>query len=256
MKKGNKSRLEADEWSRSSSEKYFKIKGELKLTVLHTALRKMAGDVKQKRVLDFGCGDGVLAKQLAKKGATVLAVDKSPYAINRGKRLYGHVKGLTFETVKVHEYAEVLKTAPFDLAILSFVTITDETIDEAYEIFRLLGKVVRRGGRLLFGESHPCFHNQSFSTFKMSLQARQYRTTDCKFNVTVWEGYKPNKSLVFKDHHRPLAVVLNMFQNGQFWIERVQELYDNIDIPRLHKTTRKRHNGNVPAFLVVEGIRK
>ncbi len=46
----------------------------------------IAGEVEGKRVLDAGCGEGHLARALARRGARVLAIDASPRLIELARR--------------------------------------------------------------------------------------------------------------------------------------------------------------------------
>nr|WP_130859859.1 methyltransferase domain-containing protein [Gracilibacillus phocaeensis] len=46
-----------------------------KEVLLNPVLFKLLGDVKGKRILDAGCGEGYLSRKLAQSGAKVTAVD-------------------------------------------------------------------------------------------------------------------------------------------------------------------------------------
>jgi 2-polyprenyl-3-methyl-5-hydroxy-6-metoxy-1,4-benzoquinol methylase len=46
--------------------------------LLHPALLRVSGPLAGQRVLDVGCGNGSLARQLARLGAQVTGVDASP----------------------------------------------------------------------------------------------------------------------------------------------------------------------------------
>ena len=49
------------------------------------AMLEILGNVKGKNILDFGCGTGIYAKLLTKKGANVKGFDISKYAIDNAK---------------------------------------------------------------------------------------------------------------------------------------------------------------------------
>lgn len=47
---------------------------------------ELVGDVRGRRVLDVGCGDGDLAIDLSKRGARVVGIDSSSVMINAAKQ--------------------------------------------------------------------------------------------------------------------------------------------------------------------------
>lgn len=100
------------------------------------------------RILDVGCGDGVLAVELAKRGASVTGIDSSRDMIAAAReRAAREGKSVTFEVATV----ESLPFAPehFDtvvaVAILCFVSNPSTGMKE-------MARVLRPGARLIVGE--------------------------------------------------------------------------------------------------------
>ena len=56
-------------------------------------LMNVLGDVKNKRILDSGCGEGEYSRKLAEKGADVLGIDGSPNLIQAAKERSQAVEG-------------------------------------------------------------------------------------------------------------------------------------------------------------------
>ncbi len=52
-------------------------------------------------VLDLGCGDGLSAAWLARRGHPVLGIDFAPAAVTRARERFGGVPGLAFDVVDV-----------------------------------------------------------------------------------------------------------------------------------------------------------
>lgn len=108
----------------------------------------LAGPANGLRVLDVGCGDGVLAQAFAGRGAKVTGVDTSARMIAAArKRAERQGENVSFEIAR----AEVLpfETDTFDvavaIAVLCFVEDAQRALDE-------MARVLKPGGRLIVGE--------------------------------------------------------------------------------------------------------
>jgi ubiquinone/menaquinone biosynthesis C-methylase UbiE len=114
----------------------------------HDLILRLAGDVRGRRALDAGCGDGSLSIALAKRGALVTGVDCDPAMLAEAREQArinrvdvgfreGRVENLPFED------------GGFDLAlavtVLCFVPDIDRAMAE-------MARVLRPGGRLVLGE--------------------------------------------------------------------------------------------------------
>jgi ubiquinone/menaquinone biosynthesis C-methylase UbiE len=98
-----------------------------------------AGDVAGKRVLDVGTGSGVLADELVRRGASVLAVDLSLSMLRRG--------ALDRPPAAVADVRALpLRPGSVDLATASFVL---NHLDVPADGIRQIAQVLRPGGRLL-----------------------------------------------------------------------------------------------------------
>jgi SAM-dependent methyltransferase len=115
-------------------------------------LARLLGDVAHKRVLELGCGDGTRAVELARRGASVIAVDPSTEA------------GIA--TRKRAEAAEVrIELRTGDLADLAF--LRGDSVDVAFaegslaslsdlgRVLRQVQRVLRAGAWFAFSLPHP-----------------------------------------------------------------------------------------------------
>jgi SAM-dependent methyltransferase len=116
------------------------------------ALARLLGDVTRKRVLELGCGDGSRAVTLAKRGATVIAVDPDGSAVRA--------------TAQRAEAAEVrIELHTGDLADLAF--LRGDSVDIAFadgslaaladlgRVLRQVQRVLRAGAWFAFSLPHP-----------------------------------------------------------------------------------------------------
>lgn len=105
------------------------------------------GDLAGRRVLDVGCGTGVLAEALAKRGARVWGVDASPEMLARARAHAGKRVGFKLG----HAEALPFKDAWFERAVLRLVV---HLVDLAPALAEL-ARVLRPGGRAVIATFAP-----------------------------------------------------------------------------------------------------
>jgi ubiquinone/menaquinone biosynthesis C-methylase UbiE len=114
----------------------------------HRLVLELAGDVRDRDVLDVGCGDGTYAVELAERGARVRAVDPSePMLAAARARAEGCGARIAFE--KGRAQALPLPDASVDLVVAVTVLCFVDDIDP---VFREIARVLRPGGTLVLGE--------------------------------------------------------------------------------------------------------
>jgi predicted nicotinamide N-methyase len=107
-------------------------------------------DLEGKRVLELGCGLGIAAVVAAKRGATILATDRSPDAVVFAahnlalSELEGEVA-----LVDWRDAQPLLDGAPWDLVIAADVLYTHQAVGA---LLRLLPKLIDRQGEALIAD--------------------------------------------------------------------------------------------------------
>ena len=100
------------------------------------------------RVLDIGCGDGVLGSALARRGARVTGLDTDPQMLAAAERRAQN------ESIELHLVRGRAEALPFEgetfdrvvaVTVLCFVRETDQAIKE-------IARILKPGGRLVIGE--------------------------------------------------------------------------------------------------------
>lgn len=108
----------------------------------------LAGGVRGQKILDIGCGDGDLAIEFAKRGATVNGIDVSTAMVGAAKE---HAERENVEMGFEVGAADRLPFGPERFDLVTAITILC-FIDDASAVFREIAHVLRPGGRLVIGE--------------------------------------------------------------------------------------------------------
>ncbi len=122
----------------------------------------VAGELKDKRVLDVGCGGGILSESFAKAGARVTGIDLSPVAIETAKR-HAEESGLEIE-YHVASPSEFLKRKPGKFEIIVCAEVIEHVDDPAGFLKETL-KMLKARGRFFFGTINRTLKARIFAVF-------------------------------------------------------------------------------------------
>ena len=104
--------------------------------------------LKGKRVLDIGCGGGILADSMARKGAEVLGIDLATKALRVAQlhALEAQTQGVTYREVSAEKLADE-QPASFD--VVTCMEMLEHVPDPA-SVVRACAMLVKPGGRVFF----------------------------------------------------------------------------------------------------------
>lgn len=118
------------------------------------ALLDLVGEVTGHRLLDLACGQGRVARELARRGASVTGVDLSAALIDQAKAAEER-DGLGIEYVAGDAGDNRLfEAASFDGVVCNF-GVSD--IDDLAATLATVRRVLRPGGFFVLSLLHPCF---------------------------------------------------------------------------------------------------
>jgi SAM-dependent methyltransferase len=165
-------------------------------------------EVKNKRVLDAGCGPGIYSEWLIKHGAEVVAVDASLKMVELAKRRLGGAAEV--RQADLGKPLDFLGGSSFDVVLSPLVL---EYVEDWQGAFAEFYRVLRPGGRLIFSVTHP------LSDY-LYYESNNYYETElvgCE-----WRGFESVK-VHMPSFRRPLSAMLNPLLEAGFYLERIVE---------------------------------
>ncbi|RYD93854.1 MAG: class I SAM-dependent methyltransferase [Sphingomonadales bacterium] len=190
-------------------------------------------DLTNREVLDAGCGPGVYAEELVKRGARVTAGDISPRMREIAKQRLGNA-------VRVVEL-DLSERLPFEDAAFDVVNapLCLDYIRDWDFAFAEFNRVLKRGGCVVISAMHPSF------------DAEYYRT-ERYFEIEAvsgpWSGF--GEIFVMNSYRRPMADYINAPLRAGLVLDKLLEPLPTPEFrdadPRRHAELMRR-----PAFLMM-----
>lgn len=212
----------ADHWDASEGDEG----GNWHRTLLHPALLRVLGPLAAQRVLDVGCGNGSLARQLARQGAQVTGVDASAPIVVRAQQREAHEKlGIDYH-IADGARMEQLGDGRFDLAV-SCMALQD--IPDAAGTIREVVRVLRPMGRFVALFSHPCFDVPEASAWVvehvpyLTTRWRKVSRYRAIFDVPFTWKLPSRAEAVTRSSHRPLSWYFRALSEAGFVVLGLEE---------------------------------
>src|SRR5215471_2190647 len=171
-------------------------------------LLALIGEVKGEVICDLACGQGWVARELARRGALVTGLDLAPNLLALARR-YEEQEPLGIVYVQGNaERAEPLRDGQFSgcVCILALINIPD-----LRATFQSIRRILQPGGWFVFAITHPCFETPHAQWTPLpDLEHTLARTVTGYFAERLWYSANPDgvRSRV-GDYHRMLSTYLN-----------------------------------------------
>ncbi|MFX0168279.1 MAG: class I SAM-dependent methyltransferase [Candidatus Hodarchaeota archaeon] len=202
-------------------------------------------DVKNKHVLDAGCGPGLYAEILLERGAKVTAIDVSPKMIQFTKQRLGD--RAVIRLANLEEPLDFLADESVDVVLSSLVLDYISGWDSLFlEFYRILCK----GGVFVFSTEHP------FSKFTYKEHPRCEVLPENYFEKEyvefLWTGF--GKPVLVSSYRRPLSAFFESLHKAGFCFEKLieprpTEQFKHQDPQDYEKTSRN------PTFLCIRAYK-
>lgn len=169
------------------------------------AMLSLLPEVRNKKVLDAGCGPGVLTSILQDRGAYVTAIDYSDEMIRlTNERTDGKVKTIN---TNLNYPLDFLKDNEFDIIVSS---LTIHYIRDLRSLFSEFNRVLKINGELIISTHHP------FLDYILHPEGSYFDTELIK---DKWPAY----NIVMEFYRRPLSDLFNFFAETDFRILEMLE---------------------------------
>ncbi len=181
---------------------------------------RLMGNIDGQHVCDLACGQGVIARQLASKGASVVGIDIAGKLLDYARREEEtHPLGIVY----LHDDAQTLSSvadATFDGVVCNMALVDIPNIDA---ILHSVHRILRDGGWFVFSITHPCFKTPAAS-WEQGEDGILYCKVGAYFTEGFWRSDNPRgvRGQVGA-YHRMLSTYLNALADAGFWLEQAVE---------------------------------
>lgn len=206
--------------------------------LLNPALFSLVDNVKDRKILDAGCGQGYLCRKLAKKGAYVTGVEPALGLLDYAqKREQEESLGITYIQADLSTWKSLSNN--FDIVIANMVLMD---IPDFKSAMKNCIDALKKGGSFIFSILHPCFEEDIMWSEQPYVKVEEYLREYTK------------KNIVSVSFHRTLSTYINLIIENNCQIKKIIEpqLSDELAL----KFVRHTRDNHVPSFLIMQAIKQ
>ncbi|UJG44500.1 MAG: methyltransferase domain-containing protein [Candidatus Heimdallarchaeum endolithica] len=220
--------------------------------VIDPVLMKLIGKVKNLSILDAGCGNGYLARKLARLGAKVTGVDFSKTFIDYCKRREEKEQlGCKFFTASLDDLT-IFENESFDLVVSNIVFIDVKNYKQS---FIEISRVLKQNGRFIWSNLHPCFGR--INQFNMRLPFDNPRNED---NIIIFDRYFDSRAKLISwgkinpiwQFERTLTEYSKALKSAGFVITEIVEPRPEMEKIKKHPKLLAFDYDRAPTFIIFE----
>lgn len=185
-------------------------------------LLELVGEVQGQRICDLACGQGWIARELARRGASVTGVDLSDDLLALARR-YEEQEPMGIVYLRDDaQNAHILADSSFDgcVCVLALMLMSD--LKAAFQSIR---RILKPGGWLVFVITHPCFEvpGAQWIPTPEGTVGHGVRAVSGYFNERFWMSSGDGVRSRVGEYHRMLSTYLNTLVAAEFALERMVE---------------------------------
>jgi len=223
--------------------------------IIPEALR-ILGVKRGQKILDVGCGQGVLCRELSEKGALITGIDSSKKLIDIAQKRSRNDPNISY-IVSNAAKMDKLSDGSFD-SLVSVLAV--QNMDPLQDIAKESARVLNKGGRLLWVLNHPCFRIPRQSGWGFDDKRKlQYRRIDrylseLKIPIQMHPGAAPD--IHTWTFHRPLSVYFHALNSLGMAIDCLEEWVSKRESrPGERAKAENSARKEIPMFLAISAIK-
>lgn len=196
-------------------------------TLIDPTLFRVLGPVEGLHMLDLACGNGYIARKLARAGARVTGVDASTPVMEHARaREEREPLGIGYHVADAARL-DGLGDASFDVVVCNMAL---RDIPDAEGALREAARVLRPGGRLITSLSHPCFDvsvsSSGWVVERIGFETTVFRKVSRYRRVfehwITWRG-EAGQHWQTLAYHRPLSWYFRALRSAGFVVSAFEE---------------------------------
>jgi SAM-dependent methyltransferase len=194
--------------------------GHLIHPIILPGLLELVGPVAGLRVCDLACGNGIVARELARLGALhVVGVDISENLLTIARRYEdAYPLGVEYRCDNAHTL-ETFEDDSLDVVTCN-LALTD--IPELDAMAQAVARVLGPGGAFIFSLPHPCFHAPGSDSQYVPEHGRTVARVGGYFVEGYWQSPRQYSGML-GGYHRMLSTIQNTLTDCGLWQERAWE---------------------------------
>jgi SAM-dependent methyltransferase len=207
---------------------FFNKEKENSLLDLYKEIVSIMKNYKCENILDYGCGSGLLelnTEDIFKPNYYLY--DINPDILDEAKE-----KLSSLFKIDIHKENTNIK---YHGIIFCLVDICIKENIELINIYQYFNKIIKSGGILCIGTTHPCFRDEKFYGFETSFTTKKQNFEYFK-NQMPFEVYYgiDKRDVQFIDYHRTLSFTINTLIKIGFEIIKINEIKDKTNNNKMY----------------------
>ena len=182
---------------------------------------ELVGDVKDKDILDLGCGNGRYSILFAERGARVKAIDVSPYQIEIAKKinLHPNIEYTIGDVSTLHD----IRNNSADIVFMNLVIPDLEKKEMLENIMSETKRVLKKNGRFIFSTLHPLYLSPEQDPLDKAMNFKKENYFKEGSNYNAEAATNAGNKITFNETHFSLSYISKVLRENGFFIKSIVE---------------------------------